>query len=69
MSEVTNGAKNIIKSKTMIVNILLFVVALVNLAQDSALIPAALMGWLFLVAAAANLALRYFFTDQPVKLK
>ncbi len=61
--------KPILKSKTMILNSLLFIVALVGLVQDSVQIPVAAMPYLLLVVAVCNLALRYFFTDSAVKVK
>ena len=68
MSEVMNGAKKTVKSKTMILNSLLCVVAVVNLTQGSGLLPPVAMAYLFLASNICNLILRYFFTDQGLKL-
>ena len=66
MSE--NGAKSVLRSKTAWINALLCIVAVVNLTQDSGLLPPVAMAYLFLTANIANLVLRYF-TDQGVKIK
>lgn len=68
MSEVANGAKTVVKSKTVWLNVILCVLAVVCLLQDSVIVPATAMPYLVLIAAILNIVMRAF-TNQGVKIK
>lgn len=54
------------QSKTIWANLVLFLIALIGILIDSDLLDA-YDKILLLAAAALNLVLRYFFTDQPIE--
>lgn len=62
----TQNSKPWYKSKTVWINILTMIVALLTVPEIGSVVPESAMPYILLITAYANIFLR-FITDQPIK--
>lgn len=60
-------AKAIVFSKTVWVNLIVTVLAIIQLFSESPLVPPEVLPWLVFAAGVLNLVLRIWFTDTALK--
>jgi hypothetical protein len=58
--------KAVYKSKTVWLNVLTMLVALLTMLQDNPLIPPVAQPYVLLAGGVLNLVLRIWFTDEPI---